>query len=315
METIDNNLVKVTNEDLVNGYFEVPENILCIKSECFVSAKKLKKLFIPDTVIRLEEHALAGAKIREINLPKCTLRNVRFYELTRLKVLNIDSSITNDELMGNDIVLSKYLDKINFIYDDKVQTVNLPPLCTISKKKDNFMLHRLPSREFASPIIVNRDEIKYIDKKFIRKYTDCNEHNVYNHYSDVFLDKFDISYNWAKAIDSVKRLNGEIFPEEYVMLSIPDNKKDISNYYIYKNKFEKINSKINIKCLIKIMYMLGFFSGKPEEHKESIKLLKLIEDKLDLINAITYIDFHKFGYSSLFKDFVISNYANLNKIC
>ena len=45
METIDNNLVKVTNEDLVNGYFEVPENILCIKSECFVSAKKLKKLF------------------------------------------------------------------------------------------------------------------------------------------------------------------------------------------------------------------------------------------------------------------------------
>src|SRR5574344_171900 len=210
MEIIDNELVNVTNNDIdENGYFEIPKQVVAIRPNCFTKTTKLKKLYIHDNIIRIDEHAFEGSKIKEINIPKSSLQSIRYYELRRLKTLNIYSNISNESLMGNGVIYSKYIDNLNIIYPDCTQTIKLPTYETISKKDNRFLIHGIRCRDgLFNNILVTPKKIIFIDQKFLTNLTGINNvSSIKEQYSSIIRDREESCSSHLAPCNNVSRCN------------------------------------------------------------------------------------------------------------
>ena len=68
---MNNILKKVTDVDIVDGYYTIPDGVTKIGWRAFEEFKSLKSIIIPDSVTEIGWYAFKGCKsLRSISLPK-----------------------------------------------------------------------------------------------------------------------------------------------------------------------------------------------------------------------------------------------------
>ena len=116
MEIKNNKLIKITNEDIINGTVNIPNNITKIESYAFEGCQSLKKIIIPDSVTEIGSGAFAGCKsLESINLPDNVTKigKESFWNCTNLKSINLPDNIT---------IIEDYA----FLNCTNLQAINLP---------------------------------------------------------------------------------------------------------------------------------------------------------------------------------------------
>ena len=116
MEIKNNKLIKITNEDIINGTVNIPNNITKIESYAFEGCQSLKKIIIPDSVTEIGSGAFAGCKsLESINLPDNVTKigKESFWNCTNLKSINLPDNIT---------IIEDYA----FLNCTNLQSINLP---------------------------------------------------------------------------------------------------------------------------------------------------------------------------------------------
>lgn len=80
MQIVNNELISVTNEDIDNMSFSVPEGVITIRSRAFQDCTNLKSVFIPDSVENIQTRVFYNCN----NLENITINNI----LLNVKVIN-----------------------------------------------------------------------------------------------------------------------------------------------------------------------------------------------------------------------------------
>ncbi len=97
MEIKNNVLVKVTDDDIENGTFIIPEYITEVVKEAFRNCEKLVSINIPDNVSIIEKYAFSHCEnLRKVIMSKNVSRieSGTFYECEKLKNINLPNGVT-----------------------------------------------------------------------------------------------------------------------------------------------------------------------------------------------------------------------------
>jgi len=132
-------LSNVTEEDIVNGTFIVPEGVTKIDNFAFRRLEELEKVVLPSTLTSIGENAFMSCKdLKEINIPESVteIGKGAFMSCTKLSMIKLPDTITslNDSMFMNcislkDVKLPKNLDSIpqNTFYEcPSLETIELP---------------------------------------------------------------------------------------------------------------------------------------------------------------------------------------------
>lgn len=116
MEIKNNKLIKITNEDIINGTVNIPNNITKIESYAFEGCQSLKKIIIPDSVTEIGFGAFRNcSNLQSINIPDNVTKigKESFWNCTNLKSINLPDNIT---------IIEDYA----FLNCTNLQSINLP---------------------------------------------------------------------------------------------------------------------------------------------------------------------------------------------
>jgi hypothetical protein len=89
-------LVKVTNEDIIDDTYEIPEYITIIGKEAFIECQGINRLVIPETVVKIEQAAVAkceSLEVLEIIGEVNTLANMSFALCPKLKTVKMSDYV------------------------------------------------------------------------------------------------------------------------------------------------------------------------------------------------------------------------------
>ena len=97
MEIKNNKLIEVTNKDIINGTFDIPNDIEIIEHYCFAGCNSLETINIPIGLTCIAEYAFRNCKnLQSINLPSgvTEIGSGAFAGCNSLESINLPSSIT-----------------------------------------------------------------------------------------------------------------------------------------------------------------------------------------------------------------------------
>ena len=97
MSTIENGvLVRFNEDDLVNGEYVVPDEVVMIRQFAFNDKHKVKKVILPKTLKRIESLAFYNCGLEEIEIPEGIreIETAAFAKCIHLKDIKLPSTIT-----------------------------------------------------------------------------------------------------------------------------------------------------------------------------------------------------------------------------
>ena len=97
MEIKNNKLMNVTNEDIINGTFEIPNNIEIIEHYCFDGCTNLQSINLPSSITEIRDKAFKNCtNLQSIIIPDNVTKigDDAFKECESLKTINLSNNIT-----------------------------------------------------------------------------------------------------------------------------------------------------------------------------------------------------------------------------
>ena len=220
MEIKNNKLIKVNNEDIINGTFEIPNNVEIIGSNAFFYCFNLENINIPNNITSIEEYA--------------------FFHCTNLKNINIDNKI-------------KSIGECAFRECYKLETFKIPNDVTMIKKstfEDCSNLSNIILSNNISKIglytFYGCNKLKKITVSENTIYTNLNE--ICKEIKNQTNNNISITMNTSlfNVIDSISEsnLSNRFGKPEYIINDIFINNKQIDLKKLKKSfKIKKLNDK------------------------------------------------------------------------
>ena len=304
MEIKNNKLIHVTNEDIINGTFDIPNNIEIITPKAFFYCTDLQKINISNKIISIGEYAFnhcSNLKDVNINSNINTIGQYAFRECYNLDTINIPKNVTvidkatfEDCINLNNIVISSNISKIGLysfygckklnkitISEDTIHT-NLNIICREIKNQTNNDISIVMKTSLFNII----DSISQSNLNNKEKKTEYVINNLTINNREIDLKKFKKNYKY-------KKLNNESI---------------VYNTYLDEIRKEELLNKIKNELENNNIYFKIYFDYS--EHREFIN--KII-DNLNKYSNYNYInDFNNY-IESYIKKIKTSGYS-INKL-
>ncbi len=211
MEIKNNKLIKITNEDIINGTVNIPNNITKIESYAFEGCQSLKKIIIPDSVTEIGSGAFAGCKsLESINLPSgvTEIGFGTFRNCSNLQSINIPDNVTK-------------IGKESFWNCTNLKSINLP------------------------------DNITIIEDYAFLNCTNLQSINLPDNVTEIGCGTFEVCTSLQSIIipDSVTQIRRETFKDctNLQSINLPDSITIIEDYaFFYCTNLQSINLPNNI---------------------------------------------------------------------
>ena len=132
-------LLEVTNENIINGIFIIPDNITSIKEYAFYGCTSLKEIIIPESVTSIREYAFDNCtSLKSIIIPDSvtSIEKRAFYRCAALKSITIPKSVTR---IG-----------YNIFYDcESLKNINYKGILLKTKCIDGYMMILKSSKQLS----------------------------------------------------------------------------------------------------------------------------------------------------------------------
>ena len=146
MKIKDNVLIKVDNNDIIDGTFNIPDNVTKIGKFSFYGCKKLKKVIIPNSVIEITDYAFTYCDIESITIPNSVaVIGGRAFADTNLKEIIIPNSV-------------KEVEEYAFVDCPKLERAIVPFLTKIHEF--SFDPNTKVSRVLSTAKLMNKNQLK-----------------------------------------------------------------------------------------------------------------------------------------------------------
>lgn len=325
MRTKDGKLLSVTNGDLRNGHFTVPEGIKVITKNAFREATDLKTLRLSKELEEIEEYAfISNLDLVEIDFPSGDIdfRTSRI-DCPNLKRISIAGDINDISGDLTAFFVTHDIKDVEFYFYNKSINYHVESsLSTLFKVKDNRFV-----------IVEEKEDTgAVIDEKYVEKFDYPKLAKMFNYDSlDYFLEDYayvldyriDLMYDWGKVISSFKDKNRDYYPSQEAILAIPANKKDIYKYFLNEKKFntwkkshfssEDMETNRNF---VKMCYLFGAFN-EGEDQKKAYKALDKVL-KNNRFSSLNYyfgaIEIDKKDYDIDFTNYLIDNFESIKEV-
>lgn len=324
MEILNGELIRVDINDINSDYsFNVPSNVTTIKAGAFINARKIRKLYISDSVTLIESNAFLGLNnLEEVNVPNnCVSINMDEANCPRLKIINIDVKIPDLDYATNKFINREGIKIINFVnYDEsKKYSVIKKDEANVKRVDSNTLVYTV--KKFDDCVIVTPTSKKNCNKQDLIPYIEDSDFDkFYDTHFNVFRTNINLIYEWIECINKSKKI--KYFPDEVVMQAIPPTRKATTEFELRKKIWNKIYSEYSESIpksyrvgFLKACYALGLFSGKDNEHKKALEFIERFKRRNDnnfsFLNSMSHTDLSVNGFVSEYADFMMREISNL----
>lgn len=255
-----NVLVKVEEEDIVNGSFVVPENVTVIGTKAFLGLKNLTKIQLHDNITAIKSYAFMSCKnLEEIKLPKnlTTIEQKAFMDCTNLEKIEFNENL---EFIGDNAF--NHCASIEEIYlHDNIKNIEQGAFYNCYSLKDIVLpknLEVLKSHVFAKCDSIEEIYIPESVKKIESlAFYECSKLKTFiypKNLTEIGDGAFSkcTSIEYAFLPDSLKSIGNNCFAScsNLRHITLPDSLQKIgSKAFSHCEKLDNVNIPENVKVL------------------------------------------------------------------
>ena len=277
MEIKNNRLIKVTNDDIINSTFEIPNNIEIIGDQAFRDCTNLQSIIIPDNVTKIGKGSFWNCtNLKSINLPDniTIIEDYAFLNCTNLQAINLPNNLT--EIGCSTFEFCTNLQSI--IIPDSVTQIR----CRTFKNCTNLQAINLPN------------SITIIEDYAFEDCTNLQSINLPNNLTEIGF----LAFNNCSILQSITISNNITYIKFYEFYNCPNLNTIIVSENIVQTDLNKICEQIQ--------------NTNETKHFN----INLNSSLFNIINSISHSDLSMDSVSNYFiKDLIIYNTPiNLNEL-